>query len=246
MTHTQTQTEAKLEFEVTVSEDGVLQIPSELLPFSADDHATFMAASGMMRGALLSWSSGGSSSFAAKLGASAVFKNRHPVVALLDVLRRSPDETAGIVPVGLEFIIDTSAREDVRIDIANAHRALGNGEFKAATVLAGSVIEALLLWAIKQADGSALDAVLQNDENSTVLRKRGAEYWHLSDYIRIARALGSIDDTAAKAATLAGEFRNLIHPGRVLRSGSRCDQATALSALGAMHRIVGILADAAT
>ena len=222
------------------------RIPTELLPFDADDHATFMAASGMMRGALMSWSSGGGSNHAAKLGPSAVFKNRHPVVALLDVLRRSPDETAGIVSSGMEFIVDASAREDVRIDVANAHRALGNGEFKAATVLAGSVIEALLLWAVKQADAAALDAVVRSDENATLLLKRGAEHWHLSDYIRIARGLGSIDETAAKAATLAGEFRNLIHPGRVLRSGNRCDQGTALSALGAMHRIIGILANAAT
>jgi hypothetical protein len=219
------------------------QIPAELLSPDASDHATFIAACGAMRGALMNWSGGGHPGHAAKLYPNAAFGNRSPIVALLDVLRRSPDEAPSRAAAGLEFIPDPHAREDIRVDVSNAHRALGNGEYKAATVLAGSVIEALLLWAIKQSDSQEIeDAIARLDAKAP--DKRGPEFWYLGDYIRVARALGVIDDSAATAASLAGEFRNLIHPGRVLRSGSRCDQATALTALGAMQRIIGLLPSA--
>jgi len=220
------------------------QIPSELLPADAADHALFVAACGAMRGALMSWSGGGHPGHAAKLYPSSVFQNRSPVVALLGVLQRAPDEAASSGTADLSFIQDVPARDDIRIDVANAHRALGNGEYKAATVLAGSVIEALLLWAIKQADAADVDAAVKKASETKAPDKRGPEHWHLGDYAAVAQALSIIDATATTAATLAGEFRNLIHPGRVLRSGSRCDQATALFALGAMQRIISALTPA--
>jgi hypothetical protein len=41
-------------------------------------------------------------------------------------------------------------RKNLRLDMSAANRALANSEWKAATVLAGSVVEALLLWAIQR------------------------------------------------------------------------------------------------
>jgi len=49
---------------------------------------------------------------------------------------------------GLAFIGDEAYREELRADMASAERSLANHEWKASTVLAGSVIEALLLNAL--------------------------------------------------------------------------------------------------
>lgn len=227
--------------------DVVDQIPTDLRPTNATDLTTFVAACGAMRGALLSWSGGGHPAHAATLRSSPVFGGKHPIAALVLVLRDCPDEAANSEITALAAINDLAAREDIRIDMANAHRALGNGEFKAATVLAGSVIEALLLWRIQQKSDAEIDAALAvvsvtlKAAGKKTPDKRGIEYWHLSDFIGVARQLGILDDLESKGAELAGEFRNLIHPGRVLRTGSRCDQATALTALGAMERIASAI-----
>lgn len=51
----------------------------------------------------------------------------------------------------LLFISDADLRANLRSDLVAMDRALSNGEWKAATVLAGSVLDALLLWALNQA-----------------------------------------------------------------------------------------------
>jgi hypothetical protein len=171
-----------------------------------------------------------------------VFGGRSPVVALLEVLRRSPDEAPSEATAALQFISDSGAREDIRVDVANAHRALGNGEFKAATILAGSVLEALLLWAIRAADPERLAHALTKLVGGAP-DGRGPEFWHLHDYVRVAQAMSMIDATTVTLVRLTADYRNLIHPGRVLRTGSRCDQSTALTALGAMERVITVLTD---
>lgn len=51
---------------------------------------------------------------------------------------------------GLQFIQDTELRTELRSDLGAIERALSNGEWKAATILAGSSVEVLLLWALQQ------------------------------------------------------------------------------------------------
>jgi hypothetical protein len=223
------------------------QIPVELLPTDAKDLVVFHAACGAMRGALASWSGGGRPGHTARLTESAVFGGS-PIVALLRILRSSPDEAASEEASGLEFIQDPDARADIRIDISNAHRAIGNGEFKAATILAGAVVEALLLWSIKKKPESELAQAIAavtlkaKQAGTKPPDKRGPEFWHLPEFVAVAEALSILDQTSCKLLSLTGEFRNLIHPGRVLRTGDRCDQSTALTAVGAMERTIGLLA----
>jgi hypothetical protein len=42
-------------------------------------------------------------------------------------------------------------------------------------------------------------------------------------------------------AGLAKDARNLIHPGKALRSGEACDKTTALTALTAVYRVINEL-----
>jgi hypothetical protein len=50
----------------------------------------------------------------------------------------------------LQFIPDQDLRDSIRRDICAANQALHNGKWKAATVLAGAAIEALLHWKLGQ------------------------------------------------------------------------------------------------
>src|ERR1700732_1902197 len=65
-----------------------------------------------------------------------------------DLLAKCPDEIPSPGTTALLFIADIDLRDSIRNDISAANRALVDGLWKAATVLAGAVAEALLLWAI--------------------------------------------------------------------------------------------------
>jgi hypothetical protein len=54
----------------------------------------------------------------------------------------------------------------------------------------------------------------------------------------VAANLGIIEADTAIETRLAGEFRNLIHPGRTLRLGKKCDRGTALSSVAALDHVV--------
>jgi hypothetical protein len=161
-------------------------------------------------------------------------------VNLWNVLSKCPDEFPPTASTAdLAFIPDTDLRESIRRDMAAADRAFANIEWKAATVLAGSAIEALLLWAIAsgpKADvGGAATGVV-----AAGLRQphTDANRWDLSDYSAGASTLGIITLDTFKAASLARDFRNLIHPGKAARLNQVCDRGTAHTALGALDHVV--------
>jgi hypothetical protein len=66
----------------------------------------------------------------------------------LGAAQECPDEAVSEAADVLEFIDDAILRQNIRRDLWSADGALNNGEWKAATVLAGSLVESLLLWAI--------------------------------------------------------------------------------------------------
>jgi hypothetical protein len=70
------------------------------------------------------------------------------------VIRRAsakcPDEYPPSATTELLFINDAALREHIRRDLEAANRALNNAEWKAATVLPGAAIEALLHWRLQE------------------------------------------------------------------------------------------------
>ena len=107
--------------------------------------------------------------------------------------------------------------------------------------MAGSAIEALLLWALEENTrpidrgraGQALAAagVFSKKPGSNIHR------WELGQFIEISVHLNIIDADTAIQTRLAQNFRNLIHPGRAIRLGQTCDRGTALSAVAAVELI---------
>ena len=132
-------------------------------------------------------------------------------------------------------------RESIRLDISAANRDLANGEWKGATVLAGSAVEALLLWALQQrpaADITRAREAVTRDERLSRNPGDDLERWVLLDYVEVAGELSILKPESVQQARLAKNFRNLIHPGRVIRLGQKCDRGTALSALAAVELVV--------
>jgi hypothetical protein len=61
---------------------------------------------------------------------------------------------------------------------------------------------------------------------------------HLRDYVNEAERLGVIAKATARLAT---DARNLIHAGKMARTGLTCTKATALTALAALEAVLGDL-----
>jgi hypothetical protein len=153
---------------------------------------------------------------------------KNAVYLVRDALSKCPDQTPSPETADLLFIDDDpDLRESIRLDISSATNALHNGDWKAATVVAGSASEALLLWAIQR-----------HPQRDTAPGRpnKDIEKWDLHEYAQVARAL-LISEPTLEQTMLAKDFRNLIHPGRAQRLGQVCDRATALSALAAVEHI---------
>jgi hypothetical protein len=213
--------------------DLASELPNELMVLSGDEYPAYLVGMNALKDLLDFWRSGQQHravvSHRAAYGAQSLRTVR-------DLLVKCPDEIPSPGTTELLFIADVDLRDSIRNDISAANRALVDGLWKATTVLAGAVAEALLLWAITYKK-SAPD--IENARAAVIpSASKDPNGWILGGYIKVARALGLIEDETAKQADLAREFRNLIHPGRSARLAKKCDRGTALSALAAVELIV--------
>jgi hypothetical protein len=107
-------------------------------------------------------------------------------------------------------------------------------------VLAGSVIEAVCLWTIRREAAGAAVETARRLQREGLLGARGVLNellsWHAPELIEVAFALGFIEPDTVQVARTTKDYRNLIHPGRALRTGQRCTEGVAHIAIGAMQR----------
>jgi hypothetical protein len=212
------------------------QIPEELITLEGEDYTNLLASIAAIRSILKTWQTYHKHDLNPIPGISSL----NPVVVIHHALARCPDEFPGPGTAELRFLQPDDLRENLRLDISTANRALTNGEWKAATVLSGAVVEALLLWKIQQYEPAKMQTAIDSlPDNSLKGRlNKNPEKWDLHAYIEVTAALGVISPGTAKQARLAKDFRNLIHPGRAARTGQVCDRGTALSAMAAVEHVV--------
>jgi hypothetical protein len=164
-----------------------------------------------------------------------------PVRIIRDALSNCPDQSPAPATAQLNFITDAELRAILRNDIGDVDRALTDGEWKAATVLAGSAIEAVLLWDLQNRRAANIPmavAALVANHTFTPAPPANLEDWSLHHYTEVATRLGIITAETAIEVRLAKNFRNLIHPGRSQRLGQKCDRGSALSSVAALDHVV--------
>ncbi len=158
---------------------------------------------------------------------------RNPVAVLARLLAECANELPSPEPE-FPFITD----EDTRLGIEDRTRAawvdFNAREWLGATTSAAVALESVLLWEIKRLRNSAIEGGPKKVEKSP-------NDMILADLIDEAYKKAAISDGAARQAHLARDARNLIHPGKVARSGTACDKATALAAFAGLYRIASEL-----
>jgi hypothetical protein len=211
----------------------VEQIPHELITLDEDDYRNYVVSIAVLRSSINSWERRGN-----VRSSTTVPGHGHALKLLLECLEKCPDQGIASATVTLPFISDPAFEENIRMDISASNQALINGEWKAATVLAGSVIEALLLYALQEIH--ATDPTIINNARSGLTRNPGPnlENWKFYQLIDVAEEIDVITEDTATQSRLAKDFRNLIHPGRSIRIGQECDRGSALSAIAAIEHVV--------
>lgn len=219
--------------------DLIDRIPNELIVLETNKFSDYILALSTIREQMREWAN-------AAFGKNTreYMTNKQPQImgAIKEALVCCPDEVPASTGADLLFITDADLRQNVRQDIAAVNRALANGEWKAVTVLAGSTVEALLLWALGDpSKTSTVNAGIAALVTSGALKKKppsSPEEWVLHEYIEVAAKIGVIKPDTAIQSRLAKDFRNLIHPGRAQRLSQQCDRATALAAVAGMEMVI--------
>ncbi len=217
------------------------QIPSSLVVLNGQDYSVLVSSIAAIRNVMDNPLTGPYGIKKIELAPIEEFGNVNPIALIRDLLSRCPDEFPSPGTAELAFITDATLRDSLRNDIGTINRALSDNEWKGATVLAGSLVEALLLWALQQkgaAEVTRAVGVLVSNQTLSRAPSANLEEWSLHEYIEVSTKLGLIAEDAANQARLAKDFRNLIHPGRSQRLGQVCNRGTALSAVAAVEHVV--------
>jgi hypothetical protein len=213
-------------------------IPGELLVLEPAKYAVLVISVSAIKEQLKTWSSQGA------VGAMVPGKDHYDSITLIrQVLSLCPDEYPPPTTTELLFVVDPAVRDSLRRDIGAVNRSLNNSEWKAATVLGGAALEALLHWRLgvsppAWADITQAIAKLKAASRLTSNPPASIDDWTLHQFICVAGELGLIEPDTITAAGVAKNFRNLIHPGAAVRSGQVCDRATAYSAVAALEHVL--------
>ncbi len=208
------------------------QVPNELMPTDPDAYMDLVLGANAIRHAVEVWRSGDQKTILKPLKR---WGGMNAVALVMRALAVAPDEAPAPTTKTLEFMPNGAERTTLQNDIAGIERAIHNGEWKAATVLAGSVIEALLLWALTQDTKAALAAT------NAPKGKHDVGRWDFVDLIKVAHELRLISDNTATQADLARDYRNLIHPAVAERKKMIADRPTAFGAFAGMDLVAANL-----
>ena len=208
------------------------QIPDEFITLSDSDTTEFIAAKAGLRAEIEGVRAAPQMR---RQNLSRSFGELSAVGLLHKLLSQCPETWPSPNVAELEFVRELDLREDLRKDRASCQNLTSIGEWKAATVLGGSVVEALLLWRLQQApidDVKSAKSGLSKNPGNNLAR------WALEPLIQVSLALAYIEPETAKVCDVAREFRDLIHPGRAYRLNQVCDQATSMSVGAAIALVI--------
>lgn len=103
-----------------------------------------------------------------------------------------------------DFITGTQFRESLELDYSEMMRCFDGRAWKSVQVLAGSIVEALLI-----------DYLLATNDPP-----RGGKHplkMDLADAVNVCKAEGVLSERTADLSSVVRSYRNLIHPGRTVR-----------------------------
>jgi hypothetical protein len=213
-------------------------MPHELINLSPDDYANLVANVGKIEFAIDRYRRG------------LTYDELSPIGTALPKVWRLIEKLPDRFPTtqhDLTFITDPGLREDIGFDVDAVRIDLQSGEWKGATVLAGSCCEALLLYGIQKVEQKVSGEISRAVAalTSTWTKGKGPNpadptdlSWNLFCYAAVALEMKLITDATKNVLDTARDYRNLIHPAKSIREQMTCDRGTAYVSAGAMDHVI--------
>jgi hypothetical protein len=223
-------------FQLQAVVDLVRQLPNELLTLSGQEFADLTVAISAIEVTIRRFIGGQHPISLQPVGGEDV------IHIFRRVLITCPDEFPAPATSTLSFITDQQIRESLRLEVGTVNAALLNSEWRAATVLGGAAIEALLHWklSVPQTSAAAVKSAAGNVAASKQWRKlpTNLDDWVLAQFSAVARELKLIHDRTFTQVETARDYRNLIHPGVAARRNQVCNRATALAVVSGLEHVM--------
>jgi len=132
----------------------------------------------------------------------AIAQREQPIIAEAEILPTAPS-------ISMDFIRNEDIRKQAESDYREIQECHRSESWKAAIVLTGSCLEGMLL-----------DQILQRQvelESTTSAPPRDPYEWNLFEVVNVCVELGIIKAAQFNLSEAVREFRNVIHPGRIIR-----------------------------
>lgn len=152
----------------------------------------------------------------------------------LEALRQNKPQLKEVDQRGFAFVSDEYLRQVLKLDFVEAQQAFASGAYKACALLAGGIIEGMLLDALQSSK-------VRDDPNfreaTTKFPLVGQDInWDkvsMTNLIEAACKLHLLSESAVRLVPGARDFRNTVHPRAEVREGMRAglEEAELLLAL---------------
>jgi hypothetical protein len=154
-----------------------------------------------------------------------------------------PPTYSNAVPERLDFSFtaDPDLRSMMERDYQEIPRCLATEGYKAATVMCGSVMEALLLDALLADEAKATQSAMSL-KGSIGKVPNDLGKWTLKQMIAVAQDLQILPKEIGGMSEALREYRNLIHPAVGIRKQMRAEEEEATLAYSALRVIIKNLA----
>jgi hypothetical protein len=129
-----------------------------------------------------------------------------------------------------DFVVDQNFKECLLADYKELKSALGADMYKSVLILAGSIVEALLVDYL-------IFTEYKSRNNKDPLKM---DLWQAID---AATADGVLSSRTASLCNVLREYRNIIHPGRMVRKGEKADKSIAKVAEALLETVIKDIAE---
>lgn len=143
--------------------------------------------------------------------------------------------------VDLSFVTDDRLRELLEGYYREARESYQIKCYLGAMVVCGAVLEGLLTWALLQHKDRAITRFKQKYPNNKRAQEKAEhiDKWDLTWLIDVACDLEVLGTTARDASWAVKEFRNFVHPYRIVeRSSARPNDNLARASLAGVDQII--------
>lgn len=138
-----------------------------------------------------------------------------------------------ILYIDFSFIKNDEIKNDLLRDVNELGDAYKNTMYKTTVIFCGTIIEALLISALKQDENNAKSKYFEEycEKKCNKANPPEVEKWQLKELIKISEKMGIITQDATEFSNFVRNYRNMVHIYKQVNTHFEINQNTAKMAI---------------